>query len=39
MLQLRAAFLSEDGHRDRHLKGRPCSPVRNYKAGEKRKAA
>jgi hypothetical protein len=39
MLQLRAAFRSEDGHRDRHLKERPCSPVRNYKAREKTKAA
>jgi hypothetical protein len=32
MLQVRAAFLSEDGRLDRHLKERPCSPHRNYKA-------
>jgi hypothetical protein len=32
ILQLRAAFLSEDGRLDRHLKERPSSPFRNYKA-------
>jgi hypothetical protein len=32
MLQVRAAFLSEDGRLDRHLKEQPCSPFRNYKA-------
>jgi len=32
MLQLRAALLSEDGRLDRHLKGRPSSPFRNYNA-------
>lgn len=32
ILQLRAAFLSEDGRLDRHMKERPSSPFRNYKA-------
>lgn len=32
ILQLRAAFLSEDGRLDRFLKERPSSPLRNYKA-------
>ena len=32
ILQLRAAFLSEDGRLDRHLKERPSSPFRTYKA-------
>ena len=32
ILQLRAAFLSEDGCPDGHLKERPSSPSRNYKA-------
>jgi len=31
MLQVRAAFLSEDGRLDRHLKERPSSPFRTYK--------
>jgi hypothetical protein len=31
ILQLRAAFLSEDGRLDRHMKERPSSPFRNYK--------
>jgi hypothetical protein len=39
MLQLRAAFLSEDDRLDRHLKQRPSSPFRNYKARKTRKAA
>jgi hypothetical protein len=39
ILQLRAAFLSEDGRLDRHLKERPSSPFRNYKARETGKAA
>jgi hypothetical protein len=32
ILPLRAAFLSEDGRLDRHMKQRPSSPFRNYKA-------
>jgi hypothetical protein len=39
ILQLRAAFLSEDGRLSRHLKTRPCSPFRTYKTREIRKAA
>jgi hypothetical protein len=39
ILQLRAAFLSEDGRLDRHLKERPSSPFRNYKARKNKKAA
>lgn len=39
ILQLRAAFLSEDGRLDRHLKERPCSPFRNYKARKVGEAA
>jgi hypothetical protein len=39
ILQLRAAFLSEDGHLEKHQRERPCTPYRTYKAGEKRKAA
>ena len=39
ILQLRAAFLSEDGRLERHLKERPCSPFRNYKSRKPRKAA
>ena len=39
ILQLRAAFLSEDGRLDRHLKERPCSPFRNYKARKTGEAA
>ena len=39
ILQLRAAFLSEDGRLDRHLKERPSSPFRNYKARKTGKAA
>jgi hypothetical protein len=39
MLQLRAAFLSEDGRLARHLKTRPCCPFRAYKGRENRRAA
>lgn len=39
MLQLRAAFLGEDGRLDRHLKERPSSPFRNYKARKTGEAA
>jgi len=39
ILQLRAAFLSEDGRLERHLKTRPCSPFRSYKARPNREAA
>ena len=31
ILRLRAAYLSEDGRLERHLKERPCIPFRNYK--------
>ena len=39
MLQVRAAFLSEDGRLDRHMKEQPCFPFRNYKTRESRKVA
>jgi hypothetical protein len=39
MLQVRAAFLSEDGRLDRHMKERPCVPFRNYRTRETREAA
>ncbi|MGO9598333.1 MAG: hypothetical protein ACLP7Q_10115 [Isosphaeraceae bacterium] len=39
ILQLRAAFLSEDDRLRQHLRSRPCSPFRSYKARENRKAA
>jgi hypothetical protein len=39
ILQLRAAYLSEDGRLDEHLKSRPCSPFRPYKDREGRQAA
>jgi hypothetical protein len=39
ILQLRAAFLSEDGRFARHLKTRSCSPFRTYKARKGRRAA
>jgi hypothetical protein len=39
ILQLRAAFLSEDGRLDRHLKERPSGPFRNYKARKTGEAA
>src|SRR5271157_745716 len=32
ILQLRAAYLSEDGRLDDHQSSQPCSPFRNYKA-------
>jgi hypothetical protein len=39
ILQLRAAFLSEDDRLQVHLKSRLCSPFRTYKAREDRQAA
>lgn len=39
ILQLRAAFLSEDNRLRHHLKTWPCSPFRTYKSRENRKAA
>jgi hypothetical protein len=39
ILQLRAAFLSEDGRLEVHLKSRSCSPFRTYKARGDRQAA
>jgi hypothetical protein len=39
ILQLRAAFLSEDDRLHEHLKSRPCSSFRTYKAREDRKVA
>jgi len=39
ILQLRAAFLSEDDRLERHLKAETHSPFRNYKARENRQAA
>lgn len=39
ILQLRAAFLSEDDRLGHHLRTRPCSPFRTYKARKDRKAA
>jgi hypothetical protein len=39
ILQLRAAFLSEDSRRDHHVKQRPTSPFRNYKARKTGEAA
>lgn len=39
ILQLRAAFLSEDDRLGQHLKTRPCSPFRTYKAREDKKSA
>ena len=39
ILQLRAAFLSEDDRLERHLKNRPHSPYRTYKTREDRQAA
>jgi hypothetical protein len=39
ILQLRAAFLSEDDRLQDHLKNRPCSAFRTYKAREDRQAA
>jgi hypothetical protein len=39
ILQLRAAFLSEDDRLDRHLKTHPCSQFRTYKSRQDRQAA
>jgi hypothetical protein len=39
ILQLRAAFLSEDSHLGQHLKTRPSSAFRSYKTRKNRKAA
>jgi hypothetical protein len=39
ILQLRAAFLSEDDRLGQYLKTRPCSPFRTYKTREDRVAA
>lgn len=39
ILQLRAAFLSEDGRLDRHRKDQPSSPFRTYKTRKTRKVA
>jgi hypothetical protein len=39
ILQVQAAFLSEDDRLRRHLKTRPCTPYRKYKTREDRKAA
>jgi hypothetical protein len=39
MLQLRAAYLSEDGRLERHQRQRPHSPYRSYKARRSRQAA
>jgi hypothetical protein len=39
ILQLRAAFLSEDGRLDQHQRNRPYSPYRSYKARGRGKAA
>ena len=39
ILQLRAAFLSEDGRLERHLKERTCIPFRTYKTRKTGKAA
>jgi hypothetical protein len=38
ILQLRAAYLSEDERLTKHLKSRPISPFRPYKARKRRKA-
>jgi hypothetical protein len=39
ILQLRAAYLSEDGRLDQHQRGSPRTPYRNYKTRQRRKAA
>ncbi len=39
MLQLRAAYLSEDGRLDRHHRSRPHSPYRSYKTSRSRAAS
>ena len=38
ILQLRAAYLSEDGRLNKHLNSRPISPFRRYQATKRRKA-
>jgi hypothetical protein len=38
ILQLRAAYLSDDERLAKHLKSRPISPFRRYKATKRRKA-
>lgn len=38
ILQLRAAYLSDDDRLAKHLKSRPISPFRRYKATKRRKA-
>jgi hypothetical protein len=38
ILQLRAAYLSEDERLNKHLKTRPISPLRRYQATKRRKA-
>ena len=38
ILQLRAAYLSEDERLEGHLKTRPISPFRRYQATKRRKA-
>jgi hypothetical protein len=38
ILQLRAAYLSEDERLNKHLKTRPISPFRRYQAAKRRKA-
>jgi hypothetical protein len=38
ILQLRAAYLSEDDRLAKHMKSRPISPFRPYKAAKRRKA-
>jgi hypothetical protein len=39
ILQLRAAFLSEDGRLDHHQRTQPCSPFRTYKTRKATKVA
>ena len=39
ILHLRAAFLSEDDHLERHLRTRPHSPFRTYRTRQNKKAA
>jgi hypothetical protein len=39
ILQLRAAFLSEDGRLEQHQRSQPCSPFRAYKTRKRGKAA
>ena len=39
ILQLRAAWLSEDNRLEEDLRSRPCSPFRTYKAREERQVA